>query len=98
MGTMRTFPQPDPMMRFIHPDDAPMVFDQLKPQSRSRALRIYLLGRAAGMNTLWAWETALDFSEEGDRNAEDVLSYMSDDEIEKAMSGSAAAERRERSS
>jgi hypothetical protein len=55
----RKFPQPDPMMRFIDPDEGPYTFWAMEPNERSRRLRAYLVALCAGEEPIMAWLAAI---------------------------------------
>ena len=60
----RKFPDPDPMFRFIDPDEGPGSFWEPPYDERSRRARAYLLLKASGCSELEAWVHATDFNPE----------------------------------
>ena len=58
----RRFPDPDPLFRFIDPEEGPSAFWALPYDERSRRLRAYLIAIASGEHPVQAWMVAMDFT------------------------------------
>ena len=76
----RQFPDPDPMLAFIDPEEGPSSFWELPYDERSRRLRMYLLAVASGTDPLVAWMLALDFSEDIIKDVHDLIDVENRDD------------------
>lgn len=84
---VRTFPDPDPMIRFIDPEDGPPSFWRMSPQSRSLYLRFYLVARCAGLDEMVAWHVT--FAEGGAEYVRSIVAMWPDDRLERAIADAA---------
>lgn len=75
----RVFPSPDPMMRFIDPDEGPYEFWKMEPNERSRRARSYLISLAAGFNSFMSWIAAITDEPEGIELIHSMVDINADD-------------------
>lgn len=76
----RTFPDPDPMYRFIHRDEIPDSFYDMPENERSRRLRCYLVCIATGELPLPSWIASLAFDERSITRIHDLVDVINRDD------------------
>jgi len=86
MRIVRSYPDPDPILRFLDQEAIPQSVWALEPQERAQRIRYALICMCAGLHPLVAWATALDDdTPQGEAAIEDVLSRVTDADIEQMV-------------
>jgi hypothetical protein len=80
-----TYPNPDPMLRFIPQEEAPAAFWRMPPQMRSKRARLYIICRCAGVDALVAWHLTMLTSPENNKYVDEIVGDHTDAAIEDAI-------------
>ena len=82
---MRTFPDPDPMMRFVAEEEVPDLFWALPKQEQSLRIRLYLVVLTMGEYPIVCWTVAMDMTRQGLAFAHRIVDQWPDERLEEAM-------------
>lgn len=86
---------PDPVLRHLDPRDIPDRWAAIAPKERSLRGRYALLAICAGMEPGIAWVYALDESADATHEIEEVVSALTDAQIEVLVALAEASPRRQ---
>lgn len=93
MQVVRSFPDPDPVMRFLDEEEVPQSVWLMPAQERAQRVRYALIGLCAGLEPVLAWEVALASDEESEERIAGTLRVVTDEDIEDMVRSARAAQR-----
>lgn len=79
---MRILPTPDPIERFLHPEEKPLALDRMDPQERGLRVRYFLVCRSMDIPDPLGWHIALSLPK---TELWEAIDLWPDDRLERAI-------------